>query len=120
MRQEYLDVLSKGYSIEICVDYDASGRSVDEDEISPDSVTYYIRDGELHTWDDDEEFDIKKVQLIKEDYTCAEFPYFILCEKILYDGKDVLSNDEFNAWTEYCPEEKMYNTAIIDELYIKG
>lgn len=54
MRQEYLDVLSKGYSIEICVDYDASGRSVDEDEISPDCVIYYIREGELRTWNDDE------------------------------------------------------------------
>ena len=54
MRQEYLDVLNKGYSIEICVDYNASGRSADEDEISPDSVTYYIRDGELRTWNDDE------------------------------------------------------------------
>lgn len=68
--------------------------------------------------EDDEEFDLKKVQLIKEDYTCSEFPYFILCSKILYDGKEVLANDEFNDWTEYCPEMKTYNTAIIDKLLI--
>ena len=67
--------------------------------------------------EDDEEFDIKKVQLVKEDYTCDAFPYFILCEKILYDGKDVLANDEFNDWAEYCPEEKSYNEAVIDEIY---
>lgn len=63
--------------------------------------------------EDDEEFDIKKVQLVKSEYECEHFPYFILCEKILYDGKDVY-NDEL---TEYCPDEKSYNESIIDELY---
>ena len=67
--------------------------------------------------EDDEEFDIKKVQLVKEDYTCNLFPYFILCEKILYDGKDVLANDQYNDWAEYCPEEKIYNEGEIEELY---
>jgi hypothetical protein len=63
---------------------------------------------------DDEEFDIKKVQLVKSDYEIAEFPYFILCEKILYDGKDVEANPDFNDWAEYCPEEKIYNEGEID------
>lgn len=67
--------------------------------------------------EDDEEFDIKKVQLIKSDYECDQFPYFILCEKILYDGKDVWANDEFNTWTEYCPEEKLYSEDTITSLY---
>lgn len=64
---------------------------------------------------DDEEFDLKKVQLIKSDYEVELFPYFILCEKILYDGKDVPANPEFNDWAEYCPEEKMRNEGTIDK-----
>ncbi len=63
---------------------------------------------------DDEEFDIKKVQLIKSDYELSEAPYFILCSKILYDGKEVLANAEFNDWTEYCPEMKIYDTLTIE------
>ena len=63
---------------------------------------------------DDEEFDIKKVQLIKSDYELSEAPYFILCSKILYDGKEVLANAEFNDWTEYCPEMKIYDTFTIE------
>lgn len=65
--------------------------------------------------EDDEEFDIKKVQLVKSDYEVSAFPYFILCQHILYDGKEIASNDEFNDWTEYCPEEKMYNEGEIEE-----
>ena len=61
---------------------------------------------------DDEEFDIKKVQLIKSDYELNGVPYFILCSKILYDGKEILCNDD---WTEYCPEEKMYDEFTIKE-----
>ena len=64
--------------------------------------------------EDDEEFDIKKVQLVKSDYEVEEFPYFILCEKILYDGKEIESNNEFNDWAEYCPEEKCYNEGEIN------
>lgn len=63
---------------------------------------------------DDEEFDLKKVQLVKSDYEVQEFPYFILCEKILYDGKDVEADLDFNDWTEYCPDEKMFGEAEID------
>lgn len=64
--------------------------------------------------EDDKEFDIKKVQLVKSDYECALFPYFILCDHILYDGKEI----ENTYWLDaYCPEDKLYNEAIIDELY---
>ena len=69
--------------------------------------------------EDDEEFDIKKVQLIKSDYEIEVFPYFILCEKILYDGKEVLANDKFNDWTEYCPDEKSYNECVVYD-YVNG
>lgn len=65
---------------------------------------------------DDEEFDIKKVQLIKSEDEISLFPYFVLCEKILYDGKDVLANPEYNEWSEYCPDEDdSYDEDIIEE-----
>lgn len=63
--------------------------------------------------EDDEEFDIKKVQLVKSDYEIELFPYFILCDHILYDGKEIQSNDDYNAWGNYCPEDKMYNEATV-------
>lgn len=43
---------------------------------------------------DDEEFDIKKVQLIKSDYEIYCCPYFILAHHILYDGREILVNEE--------------------------
>ena len=64
--------------------------------------------------EDDEEFDIKKVQLVKSDYETQLFPYFILCTYILYDGKEIYNYDYSD---EYCPEEKIYDEAVIDELY---
>ena len=63
--------------------------------------------------EDDEEFDIKKVQLVKSDYECDAFPYFIIACHILYDGKEVITYD----LDEFCPEEKMYYEFIIDSLY---
>lgn len=59
---------------------------------------------------DDEDFDIKKVQLVKSDYEVELFPYFIICGKIMYDGREVENND----WSDYCPEEKCYNEDVID------
>ena len=61
--------------------------------------------------EDEEEFDIKKVQLIKSDYEVSEFPYFILANKILYDEKEIYTEDT----DDYCPEEKMYNEFIVEE-----
>lgn len=71
------------------------------------NITYTI---EL---EDDEEFDIKKVQLVKSQYEAELFPYFIIADYILYDGKEV------NTWEagEYCPEEKMYSEYTIQKLY---
>lgn len=93
--------------------------SEDSDHPLPVEVHFrYYEEQELEyvvELEDDEEFDLKKVQLIKSDYEVQLFPYFILCSKILYDGKEVLTNDEFNDWTEYCPEEKTYNEGTIDE-----
>lgn len=63
--------------------------------------------------EDNEEFDIKKVQLVKSDYECDAFPYFIIAGNILYDGKEVITYD----LDEFCPEEKMYSEFIIDSLY---
>jgi hypothetical protein len=62
--------------------------------------------------EDDKEFDIKKVQLIKSDYETSEFPYFILADKILYDGKEILTEDT----ADFCPEEKIYNDFVVEEL----
>ena len=64
--------------------------------------------------EDDEEFDIKKVQLVKSDYEISEFPYYILCQHILYNGKEIEANPDYNDWTEYCPEEKMYDEGEVD------
>lgn len=63
--------------------------------------------------EDNEEFDIKKVQLVKSDYECDAFPYFIIACHILYDGKEVITYD----LDEFCPEEKMYSEFIIESLY---
>lgn len=51
-------------------------------------IDYYI------DLEDDEEFDIKKLQLIKSDYEIEAFPYFILTKKILYNGKEIPADDE--------------------------
>lgn len=62
---------------------------------------------------DDEEFDIKKVQLVKSDYECQEFPYWIIADYILYDEKEIPTDET----DDYCPETKCYNEFIIDSLY---
>lgn len=63
--------------------------------------------------EDDDEFDIKKVQLVKSDYECDEFPYFIVADYILYDGKEIHTDET----DDYCPEEKCHDEFVIDELY---
>lgn len=63
--------------------------------------------------EDDEEFDIKKVQLVKSLETSTDtIPFWIIADYILYDGKEI-DTDETD---DYCPEEKLYDTFIIDEL----
>ena len=63
--------------------------------------------------EDDEEFDIKKVQLVKSDYECQEFPYWIIADHILYDNKEIPTDET----SDYCPETKCYNEFIIESLY---
>lgn len=65
--------------------------------------------------EDDEEFDIKKVQLVKSDYEIEQLPYYILAEKILYDGKEVYADDSYGDYciagrycSEYVVKEFMY------------
>lgn len=92
--------------------------SEDGEHPLPVEVHYRCYDGKeieyIIELEDDEEFDIKKVQLVKSDYEVDLFPYFILCEKILYDGKEIEANPDFNDWSQYCPEEKMYDEGEID------
>ena len=62
---------------------------------------------------DDEEFDIKKVQLVKSDREIECCPYFILAEHILYNGKVVAVNeiDEYMKTGidgRYCSEYVIY------------
>lgn len=63
--------------------------------------------------EDDEEFDIKKLQLVKSDYECQAFPYWIIADYLLYDGNKIYTDET----SDYCPEEKMYNEFMIEELY---
>ena len=62
---------------------------------------------------DDEEFDIKKLQLIKTlEFDTQDFGFFIFADFIMYDGNQIDTYD-----TEcYCPEEKMYNEFEIEGL----
>lgn len=78
-----------------------------------ESLDYYI---ELN---DDEEFDIKKVQLIKSDYEIDIFPYFILAEKILYDGKEIGVYDVHGEYSDYGIDGRSCSEFEIDE-YVNG
>ena len=71
-------------------------------------VSYYI---EL---EDDEEFDIKKLQMLKSDYECDAYPYLIVGDYIMYDGKKAYVEEDAD---DYCPETKCHDDFIIDELY---
>lgn len=65
---------------------------------------------------DDEEFDIKKVQLVKSDYEIEAFPYYILTEKILYDGKEIPADDEM---ADYFIEGRYHDKYRVTD-YING
>jgi len=62
----------------------------------------------------EDEFDIKKVQLVKSDYEISCFPYLIIADYILYDGKKVDVECELY---DICPEEKMHDTIEVDSFY---
>ena len=62
--------------------------------------------------EDDEEFDIKKVQLLKSiEFDTTELPYFIVADYILYDGKKVKTEDT----SDFCPEEKCHDEGELTE-----
>lgn len=63
--------------------------------------------------EDEEEFDIKKVQLEKSmEFETDIIPYFIVAEYILYDGKKIDTEDTL----DYCPEDKIYDEYVVEEL----
>ena len=64
--------------------------------------------------EDEDEFDIKKVQIIKSEYEIDLFPYFIRADVILYDGKEIKTTEN---WGDYDVEGKIYNEGEITELY---
>lgn len=89
-----------------------------EDGYHPLPVTLHTR---LYRYTDadyiiehEDEFDIKKVQLVKSDYEIQEFPYLIIADYILYDGKRV---DVESELYDLCPEEKIYNTVEVDSFW---
>lgn len=50
---------------------------------------------------DDEEFDPKKLQLVKSDYEVDFLPYGILAEYIMYDGKKICTDSYYEYEEEY-------------------
>lgn len=66
--------------------------------------------------EDDEEFDIKKLQLVKSDYECEPFPYFIIADYIMYDGKKINEDGgifDIGIEGRYCDE----HTVDEDNMY---
>lgn len=65
--------------------------------ISGDSDTYFVRainedfdfEVKFHIDIEPEEFDPKKLQLIKSDYEIDLLPYAIIMDVIMYDGKEI-------------------------------
>ena len=66
--------------------------------------------------EDDEEFDIKKVQLVKSDYEINPCPFFILVEKIMYDGKEISINpDEVDDYHSYGIDGRDCEECVVTE-----
>lgn len=91
-------IKKKGKYVKV-VDYFHNLFSDDSDHPLPVDlhVRTFVGDNEIDYYielEDDEEFDIKKVQLIKSDYEIEAFPYYILTEKILYNGREIPADDE--------------------------
>ena len=51
--------------------------------------------------EDDEEFDIKKVQLVYSHNEIAPLKDFVLAEKIMYDGNEVEVDDSHNEYSHF-------------------
>jgi hypothetical protein len=66
----------------------------------------------------DEDFDIKKLQLIKSDYEIECCPYFVVAEKILYNGKECFLTDESqDDYSDYGIEGRYCDEYTIDKFY---
>lgn len=63
--------------------------------------------------EDDEEFDPKKLQLIKSDYEVEFLPYGIVTDTIVYDGKEIIMDNE----TEY--RDKGWNRPFVCHEFYK-
>lgn len=64
--------------------------------------------------EDDEEFDIKKLQLVKSDYEFQEAPYWIVADYIMYDGKQI---DECGGIDDISISGRYCNEFVVSELY---
>ena len=91
-----------------------------EDGDHPLPVEIHVRDmhkgnyvGYTIELEDDEEFDITKLQLVKSDYEHELFPYFIIADYIIYDGKEIGADAEL--W-DYGIEGKYCNIETIESL----
>ena len=71
--------------------------------------------------EDSEEFDIKKLQLIKSDYEIEPCPYFIVAEKIMYDGKEFsLTDESWDVYSEYSIDGRFCEEHTVDQFYNGG
>lgn len=64
--------------------------------------------------EDDEEFDIKKVQFVKSDYEFDICPYFIIADHILYDGKEI---GEYGYLCDVGIEGRSCDKFVVESLY---
>lgn len=64
--------------------------------------------------EDDEEFDIKKLQLVKSDYEFDQYPYWIIADYIMYDGRQIY---ECGGIDYIEIEGRFCNEFVVEELY---
>lgn len=62
--------------------------------VMPYNMRAYIENTFCIELEDGEEFDPKKLQLIKSDYEVEFLPYGIVSDTIVYDGKEILLDNE--------------------------
>lgn len=64
--------------------------------------------------EDDDEFDIKKLQLVKSDYEFDQCPYWIIADYIMYDGRQI---NECSGIDDIGIENRCCNEFVVEELY---
>ena len=67
--------------------------------------------------DGNEEFDIKKLQLVKSDYEIQEYPYWIVADYVMYDGKRIDYDVDVIDFTCYVPKDG-YNFEIDEDSFM--